>query len=157
MKKLVLIALAFMALQVTAQEHKRGHKKEHRKEHAKMLKDLSAEEMATLKTKKMTLHLDLTESQQKEIYEMNLASAKERKVKMEARKKMKEGNEDRKTLSKDEKYKMMNDHLDQKIAQKKQLKSILTKEQYEKFEKSMKHRKMKQRKKVRKRAEKRRS
>ena len=71
MKKLVIIALAFFALQATAQERKRG---QHGKERAQKMMNLSAEEAATLQTKKMTLFLDLNESQQAKIYKVNLES-----------------------------------------------------------------------------------
>ena len=63
MKKLILIAIAFIGLQATAQQ-KQGT---NRGERGNKMMTLSAEDMATLQTKKMTLALDLNESQQKEI------------------------------------------------------------------------------------------
>lgn len=143
MKNLIVIAIALISLQGIAQERQREHRKEDRKERPQALKNLSPEEAATLQTKKMTLHLDLTEGQQKEIYKMNLANAKERQTKMEAAKKMRESGE---KPSKENRYNMMSERLDKQIAQKKQLKSILTKEQFEKFEKGVKHKKTTQRK-----------
>ena len=158
MKKLLIIALAFAALQVTAQEQRGEHRKGDRKEKAhNMYKDMSAEEIATLKTKKMVLHLDLNDAQQREIYKLNLENAKDRKEKMETRQNMKDNGEKRERPSSEERYKMMNERLDKQIEQKRKLKSILTPEQYEKFEKGMKHRKMKQHKRAKNRAEKRRS
>ena len=78
MKKILVIAIALISLQGVAQERQREHRKEDRKERPQTLKDLTPEQAATLQTKKMALHLDLSEAQQKEIYQLNLANAKER-------------------------------------------------------------------------------
>lgn len=130
MKKLVLITLALLAIQVGAQEPKRdGHKK------GQAMKNLSAEEIANLKTKKMTLHLDLNESQQKEIYDLNLASATKRKAHMESRKAKKESGEAQKP-TKEERLKMANAKLDHQIAMKAKMKDILNDEQFAKWEKA---------------------
>ena len=145
MKNIILIAIALLSLQGIAQERKREYHKGDRTERSQALKKLSPDQVATIKTKQMTLHLDLTEAQQKEVYKINLANAKERFAKMEAAKKMKESGE---KPSKENRYNMINERLDNQIAQKKQLKSILTKEQ---FEKSAKRNKMKQRKQVKQR------
>jgi len=60
MKKLVIAILVIAAISVSAQNHnmkgKRGD-----------MKDLTPEQTATLQTKKMTLALDLNESQQSKI------------------------------------------------------------------------------------------
>ncbi|TJY31839.1 hypothetical protein [Pontimicrobium aquaticum] len=143
MKKILVIAIALVSLQGFAQERQREYRNENRKERSQALKELTPEQAATLKTKQMALRLDLSEAQQKEIYKINLANAKERKAKMEASKKMRESGE---KLSKENRYKMMNNRLNKQLAQKKQLKSILTKEQFGKLEKGAKQNKMKQRK-----------
>jgi len=133
MKKLIIIAVAFLALQATAQ----GQKKERvnkQEKHQKMM-NLSAEEMATLQTKKMTLHLDLSESQQAEIQKLNLENATKRKAMMEARKAKKESGNTEKP-SKEERLKMINAKLDHQIANKAKMKEILNEEQYAKWEKS---------------------
>lgn len=132
MKKLILIALAFMALQATAQERQRMQQNDSKKERAHKFKDLTPEEAATLQTKKMTLHLDLTEAQQTKIQALNLENAKKRKVKMEARKPMKE-DEDFAKPTKEERLKMKNERLDNQIARKQKMKAILNAEQYEKW------------------------
>lgn len=131
MKKLVLVILVMAAISVTAQDHnmkgKRGD-----------MKDLSPEQVATLQTKKMTLALDLNESQQSKIKSILTEDAKTRKSKMEAYKaNMKDG---KKVMTADEKYAMQNERLDHQIARKKEMKSILTPEQFKKYEK-MNHRK----------------
>ena len=65
MKKIILIAIAFVGLQAMAQGQKnQGNKK---RGNQKEMMNLSAEEIATLQTKKMTLILDLDASQQNEI------------------------------------------------------------------------------------------
>ena len=134
MKNIVLIAIAFLTLNATAQEHKKDKKRAR----AEMMKDYTAEEQATLQTKKMTLALDLSEAQQKDIYALNLANAKERKAKMKERE-AKKGEKP----SKEERYKMQNEMLDKKIAMKKKMKQILNDEQFAKWEKMMQRRKSK--------------
>ena len=148
MKKIILIAIVLVSLQGMAQERQREQRKDFKKERSQALKDLTPEQAATLQTKKMTLHLDLSEAQQKDIYKLNLANAKERQAKMEAVKKMRESGE---KPSKEARYDLMNERLDKQIAQKKQMKSILTKEQFEKLEKGTKRNKMRQRKQVKQR------
>jgi len=145
MKNLMLIAMAFIMLQANAQDHKKDHPKKDKKEHMQRHMDFTPEQMATLRTKKMTLSLDLTAAQQKSIHKIILANAKARKAKMEAHKKMKAANKGEKP-SKEARFKMMNTKLDQQIAIKKQMKAVLSKEQFEKFEKDAKQKHMKQRK-----------
>lgn len=127
MKKLILIALAFVAIQATAQEQKRDHKR------GQAMAQLSADEMATLQTKKMTLRLDLNESQQREIQKMNIENAKARKAHMEARKAKKASGTTEKP-SKEDRLAKMNKMLDHKIEAKAKMKKILNAEQYAKWE-----------------------
>lgn len=136
MKKLLLMALAFTALQATAQGPKKpNHKEGH--DRLEAFKNVSAEDAANLKTKKMTLALDLNESQQKEIYKINLENATKRKTHMESMKTKKENG----TLEKpspEDRVKMMNAMLDHKIAEKAKIKKILNEDQYGKWEKAQK-------------------
>lgn len=135
MKKLILIALAFVAIQATAQEQKKDRKNgDHKRGHA--LAQLSAEEIATIQTKKMTLFLDLDESQQREIKKINLEKAIARKEHMEARKAKKESGTMEKP-SKEDRVAKINKMLDNKIATKAKMKKILNAEQYAKWEKAM--------------------
>lgn len=136
MKKIVIILIALATLQVTAQEKKREIKQDGQRERMETMKDLSPDEIATLRTKKMTLHLDLNEAQQNKIQALFLEEAKMRKAKMEEQKAMKESSET-KTFTKEDKYKMMNDRLDHQIEVKKKMKSILNADQFEKWEASM--------------------
>ncbi|MFD2725399.1 hypothetical protein [Hyunsoonleella rubra] len=136
MKKLLILAVAIFAVQMTsAQAKERGQK----------AMDLSAEEMATIQTKKMTLFLDLNKSQQDNVYQVNLENAKLRKAHMAERKAKKESAEATKP-SKEERVAMMNKMLDHKIAVKAKMKDILNDEQYEKWEKAQarRHAKMKE-------------
>ncbi|WJJ96307.1 hypothetical protein [Algibacter luteus] len=133
MKKILIIAVALLALQVTAQQQNK--ERGNRGERANKMMNLSAEEIATLQTKKMTLHLDLTESQQKEVMKINLDNATKRKEMMAARKAKKESGEAKKPTD-EERYKMANAKLDHKIAMKAKMKKILNDEQYAKWEKS---------------------
>ncbi|OEK09021.1 hypothetical protein A8C32_14100 [Flavivirga aquatica] len=130
MKKLIIVAIAFIGIQVTAQ----GIKNHRPNNHQKMM-NLSAEEAAKLKTKKMTLFLDLNESQQAEIHKINLENANARKARMKAIKEKKESNNTQK-LTKEQRLKMTNAKLDRKIAMKAKMKTILNAEQYTKWEKA---------------------
>lgn len=136
MKKVLIVVIALIALQVTAQEKKKEMRKEIQKERMERMNNLTPEEAATLQTKKMTLHLDLTEAQQAKIQALNLEEAKARKAKMEENKSRRESGE-MKQFTKEDKFKMMNDRLDHQIAMKKKMKSILNEEQYKKWEASL--------------------
>lgn len=122
MKKLIVIALALVTLQVSAQE---------KKERIQRGADFTPEEMAQLHTKKMTLELDLTKEQQEQVAALNLENAKAKKTQMEARKNRKKTDE---KPSKEEVLKMKNDRLDAQIANKQKMKRILTADQYKKWE-----------------------
>ena len=93
------------------------------------MKDMSPEQVATLETKKMTLALDLTEKQQQQVQEIHLEKAIDRKTLKEEHK-----SRDSKPDA-DERFQMMNERLDKQIAVKDQMKDILDKDQFEKWEK----------------------
>lgn len=148
MKKLLLIAIALITVNATAQERKRERQNKGEHERVQQFKDFSPEEVATLQTKKMTLHLDLTDAQQKQIQAIHLEQAKVRKSKMEAHKKMhEEGGE---KPSKKDRFNRANEQLDSRIALKSKMKNILSTEQFEKWERGNAM-KGKQRTKMRKR------
>ena len=105
-------------------------------------KDLSAEQIAQLETKKLTLALDLTEKQQEQINELQLVKAVERKTRMEERQ-----SRDAKPDA-NERYAIMNNRLDKQIEMKENMKSILSKEQFEKWENLATDKKMRGRCKV---------
>jgi len=103
------------------------------------MKDMSPEQIAILKTKKMTLALDLSTAQQKEIQTLNLENAKEREALMLERKVKKEQAEQSKP-STDERFEFKNERLDRMIAQKGKMKQILSEEQFQKWERINHHR-----------------
>lgn len=129
MKKVISILVLLIGFNAMAQK--------------RQMTNLSPEQVATLQTKKMTLALDLNEGQQTKIHQLNLENAKTRKAKMDERKKSKEDGGTKK-LSSDERFALKTQMLDNQIAQKKKIKSILTTEQFEKWEK-MQHHKMNKR------------
>lgn len=141
MKKLAILALALITFQANAQRNQ--EKKGQRQDRMERIDDFTPQQIATLKTKQMTLALDLSESQQKKIQDFNFEEATFRKTKMENRKENKEDGE-REKPTKEERFEMMNNRLDHQIAQKQTLKKILTEDQFEKFEASKQDGKKKQ-------------
>lgn len=129
MKKLWIVAFVFIGLQVTAQESETSRKNR---------PDFTAEEMANLELKKLTLALDLTNAQQNKIAPLLLESAKDRKEKRAQFEANKEKNE---RPNKETHLKMLNERLDKQIAMKRKMRDILTDAQYERFEKIHQRRK----------------
>ncbi len=129
MRKLILIALAFVTLQAAAQ----ANQKEHRKAKAEQMKLMSAEDQATIAMKKLTLSLDLDEKQQSQVKEIMLEQATNRKQKMAQKTEMKEVRET-KSNAKAYNVKEINERLDKKIEVKQKMKTILNPEQYKKWE-----------------------
>ncbi|MCH7524983.1 MAG: hypothetical protein IIC74_08240 [Bacteroidetes bacterium] len=142
MKKLVLIVIALVTMNITAQEQKGELQKSEKQERHEKFKDFTPEQIAELQTKKMTLRLDLTEAQQRDIEKIHLANAKERQAKQRELKLKREKNNDQKLL-KDERFNLMNQRLDKHISNKKEIKRILSREQFEKFERGMNHKQRK--------------
>ena len=133
MKKLFLIALALVTIQVNAQNKKQGERRGDPMERGQRMGDFTPEEMAQLQTKKATLLLDLTEAQQKKVEKLHLENAKERQAFREARRaKRKDGSG--KSANKEERLKMANQRLDKQLEMKKKMKKILNDEQFEKWE-----------------------
>lgn len=126
-----MIAIALVTLNGFAQrEGRKGMDKENRSE---LRKDMTPEDIADLKSKKLTLKLDLTDKQQKEVKGLILEQAKKREKFRNERKAKAEGQKEK--PSKEEFVKMQNQKLDEQIEMKRKMKSILTAEQYAKFEK----------------------
>jgi hypothetical protein len=132
MKRLIVIALALVSIQGFAQEERK--ERPNREERAQRMSNLTPEEAANLRTKKMTLHLDLNEAQQKEIYAINLENATKRKEMMDTFKAKKESGNMEKP-SEEQRLAMKNAKLDHQIAMKAKMKKILNKEQFDKWEK----------------------
>jgi hypothetical protein len=100
--------------------------------------DFTTEQNATLMTKKMTLKLDLDENQQKEIFTLMKQNMSERKAKMTEFKKQKETGTE---FTSEQRFEMQNSRLDKQIQHKTAMKTILSKDQFEQWEKTMKTRK----------------
>lgn len=128
MKNLVLVIALMMGLSAMAQ--KPGQEKRHKGD----MKSMNPEQMATLQTKRMTLALDLTDAQQKQIQSLNLENATKRAEKMKAMKAKKESGE-LKEITSEDRYAMKSAMLDHQIAQKEKIRNILSAEQYAKWEK----------------------
>ena len=128
MNKLIAIAILSLSISGIAQE---------RKEHKRVEREnFTPEQQSKLQVKKLTLELDLTAEQQKEIATI----INEQQTKREVMKnKIKAQRAENKKLSSDEKFALKNKMLDEKIAHKKRLKKVLTPEQLEKWQKLQKH------------------
>ena len=132
MKKLIAVALLFVGMTGFAQE--KISKEDRKGQRAEMTK-LSPEQRNQLRLKELTLELDLTASQQKEMAKI----IAEQDTKREAQKAdMKAIKASDKKLTADERFVMKNKMLDEKIAMKERVKKILTPEQVEKWEKMKK-------------------
>jgi hypothetical protein len=134
MKKVIAIAFISLSFLANAQE---------KKQRANKMQDYSPEEMAQIQTKQMTLDLDLTEAQQKQVQQINLENAQERKAKYEARENVSKSSE-KERPSDEERLKMKNEQLDRQIEMKKKMKSILNEDQFKKWEEISKDRREKQ-------------
>jgi len=134
MKKLCIIAIAFITLQATAQEQKPTLTKA-KVERTKS--DMSPEDIAQIQTKKMTLELDLSESQQKQVNALLLEEAKARVEKKAAYSKIKDDADAKAAITKEDRVKMMNERLDKQIEMKAKMKNILNADQYAKWEQKM--------------------
>lgn len=132
MKNLMMIAVVLLSLSTTAQISKKD-----RGDRMEMKHNMSPEERAQLKSKKMTLDLDLTSKQQVEVEKVMLEHAKMREAKMKEFKALKETSTEEK-ISKEQRLKMANERLDSQIEMKKKMKAILNADQYSKFE-NMEH------------------
>ena len=124
MKQLVVLLMALVSIHTFAQ------RPEGPKRSLKAMAELSAEQWATLHTKKLTLVLDLSESQQAEIMKISLEEAEFKKAKHTELKAKKESGEWKKP-SADERFEMANARLDHKIAHHQKMKQVLNKEQYQ--------------------------
>ncbi len=130
MKTLIAIALALFTLNGFAQGE-RKHRKDHN-ERSQQMKDMTPEEVANIKSKQLTLSLTLDEIQESKVYDLILEEVKYTKANREQRKANKsEG----KKPTKEQRLAMQNERLDKQIAFKRAMKSILTDEQFAKFEK----------------------
>src|SRR5210317_1185377 len=121
----ILVLVAAISFQTNAQERQRGPRKG---------QNMTAEQMATLGSKKMSLGLDLTSSQEKQIYTLLEERAKDRIAMRNQRQEMRKNSE---TPSQEERYNMKVAQLDKQISFKAEMKKILNNDQYEKWSELM--------------------
>ncbi|MDN3493813.1 hypothetical protein [Winogradskyella bathintestinalis] len=140
MNKLVIIAIAFATLSSFAQQ--KQPQKLDRENRAELRKSMTPTEIADLKSKQLTLKLDLNDEQQKKVHQLILNGAEDKQSLRQDNKTEKD--DTRKKPSKDEMLKMKSQKLDMQIEMKREMKKILTEEQFAKFEK-MQPRKQKRR------------
>lgn len=141
MKKAMIILMALTTFAITAQ-----NKSEDRKENRSQLREnLTPEQRAELHTKKMTLDLNLNETQQAQINQLLLKMHNNRPERTKNRKEMTDA----------QKLEAKNVMLDRRIAMKKEMKQILTEEQFTKWENRKQHqeRRFKNKKRKEKRSE----
>lgn len=121
MKKLFVVALFAIGLTAMAQEKgKRGD-----------FKDMTPEQRTELHVKKMTKDLDLNEKQQKEIKELLNAQKEDRAEMIEKRKEIKETAE---KATKEQRAEMKAKMEEKKAAINAKMKTILTDDQFKKWE-----------------------
>ena len=134
MKQLLLVALVLLSFNIQAQEDEDFRPREDRRD---LMKNISAEDMAELKTKKMTLHLDLTDDQQAKVKQLMLKEAQERKAQMAKHEEMKAKGE---KPTQEQRIEHQKKRLEKQIETKRQLKTILSAEQYEKLDDMLRRR-----------------
>ena len=120
MKKWIITCLLLAGLSATAQHMPReGHGRP-------PMQEFSADEMATLQSKKMTLALDLSSNQQQELKTLLTKRLRQRQEMRQAHQK------DTAALADPQKrFQRMNERLDSEIAFRQELKKILSEPQYE--------------------------
>ena len=129
MKKLVIVFITLIAFNAHSQ-----------REYSHKNWDLNPDQMATLRTKQLTLDLDLNTAQQTAVFELSKKIAVEMKELKGKREKGKE-------LSDDERFEMKNKMLDKQIEIQNEMKTILDKEQFEQWKKNHQRKKNKMKKK----------
>ena len=133
MKKLITVTALtlLMAITTSAQQRNGGMKKG---------PDFTAEQIATIQTKKMALALDLDETQQKAIYKTFQTAATNRKPAMENFKQKRAAGT---KPTSEERFEMEKTKLDKQLAHKAEMKKILNKDQYAKWENALQKRQKK--------------
>jgi hypothetical protein len=126
MKKMMVLAL--LAISIVGFAQKRETKGEKGREE---MEKMTPEQRTLLTVKHLDLELDLNENQEKEIKTFLTSQESKRAEKMAPFKKKKEAKE---KLSADERFALKNEMLNEQIAIKEKMKSVLTPEQFLKWE-----------------------
>ena len=101
-----------------------------KKQFFKNKKSLTTEQLTTLKVKKMTLELELSEIQQNKLTPVIKELISERSAQLDKKRELKN---DVKKINPNERYQMANKILDRKIMFQKEMRTILNEEQFKKF------------------------
>lgn len=133
MKKLLIIGIAFLAIQVSAQETKENKRNDMRKERMEQMKNMTPEERAEMATTRMSKALDLTEAQQEKVKALHLKQVEKRKNIIAERKAMTESAE-REKPSKEEMQALRAERMKAREEMTTELKAILTDAQFEKWQ-----------------------
>jgi hypothetical protein len=126
MKKLIIAALLVVGIAAFAQNRKEMGNRPDRSE----MEKFSPEQRTQLMVKKLTLDLDLNAKQQEEVKQI-IADQEEKREAMRAERKIRKAGAEK--LNTDEQFAMQNKMLDEKIAMKNKMKTILSPEQFEKW------------------------
>lgn len=133
MKKLILPLLMLVFSIGQAQTDKKADLASNKQVHQRMRayhQNQTPAERANLQTKRMALHLDLTDSQQKSVNALLVKQNEQRdKLFAEAKKNKEAG----KQPTDDERYQMQVSRLDSQIVFQNEMKSILNEKQYEQW------------------------
>ena len=122
MKNLILALLLTTSVVAFGQNEKRK---------MNMSQEFTPEQQAILKTKKMVLSLDLNNDQQGQILQLNKTWIQEKTATKAAHKSL-----NKEEMTSDQKFDLMNQMLDTKLAQQEQIKKILNKDQYKLWKES---------------------
>jgi protein CpxP len=123
MKKLMVMALLMVGITIFAQER-------NRRQQGNEMEQFTPEQRSELQVKKLTLELDLNESQQRDIK----AFIADKNAKMETRKTAMKAMKEKGTKpTSDERFAMKSKMLDEQIANKKRMEKILNPKQLEKW------------------------
>ena len=125
MKKILIILLLAFSVSIYAQNGKN---------YKSLAKDFTPEQQAILKTKKMALELDLNDTQQSQMLDLNKKWAVERDKNREEFK-----GQNPEEITATDKFNKMNKMLDMQLANQKQVKKILNDDQYEIWKKTRKN------------------
>ena len=132
MVRIVSLLALFISFSLTTNAQK--------KELFKNKKRLTTEQLTTLKVKKMTLELELSEVQQKKLTPFITKLISERKIEAD---RMRESKNEVKNIDASNRYQMANKILDRKIMFQKEMRTILNEEQFKKFKRLEKKRNQK--------------
>lgn len=117
MRKVVFVLIALVAFNVQAQ------KGEYQKK-----SDLTPEQMATIRTKQLTLAIDLSEDQEQKVLALKLKNAEN----------FSKPKGEKSELTDEQRYEMKIKMLDMQIANQREMKKILNDDQYERWRKMKK-------------------